>query len=155
MLTSVIGTVILIIGIIISFLQWSTAQQKVALEISDSRFGIYDDLRFAVSDYLMSGQFSVKAREQFIAAQSRARFKFGQEVDDYLTQILNEINTAHLIDRYERPLSETAIDNQVARISRINAFYTEIDKKFIPYMRLDQRMPLWWLSQIRGKWASK
>jgi hypothetical protein len=39
---------------------------------------------------------------------------------------------------------EQDLNEQLERVSLINAFYAELDKMFIPYMRLDQRMPLWW-----------
>jgi hypothetical protein len=37
---------------------------------------------------------------------------------------------------------------------RINAFYKEIDRMFVPYMRLDQRMPLWWRTPLVTKMKS-
>jgi hypothetical protein len=29
-------------------------------------------------------------------------------------------------------------------MDRLDAFYTELDRMFVPYMRIDQKMPLWW-----------
>jgi hypothetical protein len=151
-----ISTVILIVGSLISYFQWRTAQQKVALDILDSRYKIYEDLRTAVSNYLTSAQFSVETQGLFMAAQSRARFHFGKEVEVYLEQVRRDILTTHLFDHFaERPNAN--IDDQVARLDRINAFYAEIDKMFIPYMRLDQRMPLWWwshFSELCKRWTS-
>lgn len=142
-----ISTAILIAGLAIGYFQWRTAQQKVAIDVFENRYKIYDDLRSAVSEYLNSGQFSLESQRLFMMGQSRARFYFGQEVEDYLERVRRDMNTAHLFDRYaQRPNAN--VDEQVARLDRINAFYAEIDKMFIPYMRLDQRMPLWWRTKI-------
>lgn len=144
---SEIGAAILIVGAIVSYLQWRTAQQKVALDIIETRFEIYQDLRTAVSNYLTTAEFTLDDQRHFMAAQSRARFYFGGEVADYLERIRRDINTAHLFDRYAaRPAAN--VDEQIARLDRINSFYSEIDRMFIPYMRLNQRMPLWWWPSI-------
>ena len=132
----------------IAFFQWRTAQQKVVIDVFEERYKIYQQLRTAVSDYLQTLVFQLEARRNFFEAMSRARYYFGAEVDSYLTSILRDINTAHLFDRYaERPSAK--IDDQVDRLNRINAFYTEIDKMFVPYMRIDQKMPLWWWSALK------
>ena len=132
----------------IAFFQWRTAQQKVVIDVFEERYKIYQQLRTAVSDYLQTLVFHLDAQRSFYEAMSRARYYFGAEVDSYLTSILRDINTAHLFDRYaERPSAK--IDDQVDRLNRINAFYTEIDKMFVPYMRIDQKMPLWWWSALK------
>lgn len=55
-------------------------------------------------------------------------------------------------------LPDAKVDEQIARINQVNAFYGEIDRLFVPYMRLDQRMPLWWwipfATKIKGRASS-
>ena len=58
------------------------------------------------------------------------------------------INTAHLFDRLAQRPNQN-IDAQIDRLNRINAFYTEIDRMFVPYMRIDQKMRLWWCSALK------
>ena len=43
-------------------------------------------------------------------------------------------------------LAHWAYGEVLPRYARHNVrrFYREIDRMFVPYMRLDQRMPLWW-----------
>jgi hypothetical protein len=53
----------------------------------------------------------------------------------------------HYFDRFA-DRQAVNVNEQVARLDRIAAFYNEIDKMFIPYMRNDQRMPLWWWSNV-------
>jgi hypothetical protein len=132
----------------IAFFQWRTAQQKVVIDVFEERYKIYQQLRTAVSEYLQTLVFQLEAQRNFFEAMSRARFYFGAEVDTYLKSIQSDINTAQLFDRYaQRP--NPNIDEQIDRLNRLNAFYTEIDRMFVPYMRIDQNMPLWWWSALK------
>jgi hypothetical protein len=142
------GAVIAAATVSIAFFSWRTAQQKVVIDVFEERYKIYQQLRTAVSDYLQTLVFQLDAQRAFFEAMSKARYYFGAEVDTYLTNILRDINTAHLFDRYaQRP--NPNIDAQIDRLNRINAFYTEIDRMFVPYMRIDQKMPLWWWSALK------
>jgi hypothetical protein len=106
-------------------------------------------LRTAVSIYLTSGQFSPETQRLFMLAQSQARFHFGAEVERYLEALRRDIIAGHLFDRFaSRPNAN--VEDQIARLDRINAFYGEFDRMVIPYMRVDQRMPLWWWSNMSG-----
>ena len=142
------GAIIAAATVSIAFFQWRTAQQKVVIDIFEERFKIYQQLRTAVSNYLQTLDFQLEAQRAYFEAMSKARYYFGAEVESYLATILRDINTAHLFDRYaDRPSAN--IDAQVDRLNRINAFYTEIDRMFVPYMRIDQKMPLWWWSVLK------
>lgn len=57
------------------------------------------------------------------------------------------------LDRYRAtlPATKVDVDEQVARLDRLNAFFHEIDRMFVPYMRLDQRTPLWWWTPMVAK----
>ena len=142
-----IGTAILIVGAVISYFQWRTAQQKVALDIFDRRYKIYEDLRSVVTQFLQTLDLSIEMQRLYVDAQNRARFYFGAEVDDYLEKLRIEMLRGHMFDRYPSQIVGN-VNAQVARLDRIMAFYTEIDRMFIPYMRNDQRMPLWWWSNV-------
>jgi hypothetical protein len=132
------------VAVIIAFLQWKTAQTKVALDIHATRYAIYQDLRDAVTIFAREVRFSVEAQQKFMDAQSRARFHFGKEVDRYLDGIRRAMIAGDIFDRYGHGQPDAKVDEQIARLDRINSFYSEIDRMFVPYMRLDQRMPLWW-----------
>jgi hypothetical protein len=138
------------VAVIIAYLQWKTAQTKVVLEIHATRYAIYQDLREAVTMFLQELKFSTEVQRKYLDAQSRARFHFGAEVERYLEQLRREMIHSDVFDRYGPPQGALAaqaqgtMDEQVARLDRLNAFYPEIDRMFVPYMRLDQRMPLWW-----------
>ncbi len=143
----VISTAILIAGLAISYFQWRTAQQKVAIDLFGARHKIYEDLKEIIVQFMRDLNLTDDLHRAYIDAQNRARFYFGAEIEEYLETTRKDIIRGHYVDRFmDRRVVN--VDEQVARLDRINAFYTEIDKKFIPYMRLDQRMPLWWWSTV-------
>jgi hypothetical protein len=140
------------VAVIIAFLQWKTAQTKVALDIHATRYAIYQDLREAVTMFAREVRFSNEAQAKYMDAHSRARFHFGAEVDQYLDKIRGAMIAGDLFDRYGHTGGVLGkVDEQVARLDQINAFYKEIDRMFVPYMRLDQRMPLWWWTALTAK----
>jgi hypothetical protein len=142
-----ITTLLAIAGIAISYFQWRTAQTKIALDIFDRRYKIYEDLRNLVTEFSQNLNFSLDIQRAYLDAQSRARFYFGEDVEDYLEKMRIDLIRGHYFDRFEqRQLLN--VDEQVARLDRINAFYSEIDKLFVPYMRFGQRMPLWWWPRL-------
>jgi hypothetical protein len=132
------------VAVVISYLQWKTAQTKVAIDIHATRYAIYQDLRGAVSDFLKDLNFSIEVQKQYMDAQSRARFHFGAEIEQYLESLRGDMIHGHTFNRYghleKEPALPSIVDTQLERLSRINAFYKEIDRMFVPYMRLDQRM---------------
>jgi hypothetical protein len=74
-----IGTLAAVVAVFIAYLQWKTAQVRVALDIHGTRHAIYQDLREAVREL----NFSNEVQAKYMDAQSRARFHFGSEVEEY------------------------------------------------------------------------
>jgi len=60
-----IGTAILIVGVVISYFQWRTAQQRVALDIFDRRYKIYEDLRGVVTQFLQNLELSIEMQKSY------------------------------------------------------------------------------------------
>ena len=131
-------------AVAVAALQWMTAQTKIALEVHAARFAIYRDLRDVVTHFMQELDFSNELHGKFLEAQSRARFHFGAEVDQYLEGIRSDMIFGHMFARYGSSQPDANRDEEAQRLNRLNAFYVEIDRMFVPYMRLDQRMPLWW-----------
>jgi hypothetical protein len=146
-----IATVVGIVGALIAYFQWRTAQQKVAVDLFEKRYEIYGDLRRIVSEFLTTAEFPDAAQRAFQAAQSLARFYFGAEVDEYLEKARRDLLTGAFFNRYAGSQGSGNLDNHLARMDRIGKFYADLDHMFIPYMRMDQRMPLWWWSRFRRK----
>jgi hypothetical protein len=150
-----IGSLAAAVAVIIAYLQWKTAQTKVALDIHATRYAIYQDLREAVTMFLKDLKFSNEVQEKYMDAQSRARFYFGAEVEQYLERLRRDMIHGHTFDRYGPPQNalpgRAQVNEQVDRLHRVSAFYSDIDRMFVPYMRLDQRMPMWWRTAFTTK----
>jgi hypothetical protein len=155
LITGLAAAVAAIVAIVISFLQWMTAQTKVALDIHASRYAVYMELREAVNLFLRELNFSNDVHAKFLDAQSRARFLFGAEVDQYLEEIRRLMIAGHVFDRYSRGVQQPQerVDQQIERLNQINAFFKDIDAMFVPYMRLEQKMPPWWWTSLASKIA--
>jgi hypothetical protein len=82
-----ITSVAAVAAVAVSALQWMTAQTKLALDIHATRYAIYKDLREAVTLFLQELRFSNEVAIKYIDAQSRARFHFGAEVEQYLEDL--------------------------------------------------------------------
>jgi hypothetical protein len=150
---SVIASVTVTVGLlgaIIAFMQWRTAQQKVVLDILHERFDVYKELIRIVGEFGATAKFPIKLHGEFFDAQRRARFLFGGEVDSYLDDLRRDMVTGEYYDKvaHEQNISQ---EKYIATFERINSAYTEFDRLFIPYMRIDQKMPLWWWSGWRSR----
>ena len=131
-----------LVGVAITLMQWRTAQQKAVLDILEDRFQIYSDLVDIVAEFGGSGRFEVALHKRFLDAQRRARFYFGAEVDEYLERLRLDMHRGGYIDRVGLNPALTE-DQFVATMDRINGAHVELDRMFIPYMRVDQKMPRW------------
>jgi hypothetical protein len=70
------------VAVIIAYLQWKTAQTKVALDIHATRYAIYQDLRDAVTSFLQELNLSNEVQRKYMDAQSRARFSLVQKLNN-------------------------------------------------------------------------
>jgi hypothetical protein len=135
--------VVTIFGATIAYFQWRTAHQKVALDILEKRFTIYNELRTIVAEFQKHADFSLEDQRIYADAQRRARFIFGADVDRYLGSVRSDLMRGHF---FEHQAGQTGSQEheQDARMARLDSFYAKLDRMFVPYMRIDQKMPLWW-----------
>jgi hypothetical protein len=92
-----------VVAVIVAGLQWLTAQTRLALEIHATRYSIYKDLRDVVTGFMQNINFSNELQAKFLDAQSRARFHFGAEVEEYLEKLRLDMIRGHFFDRYGGP----------------------------------------------------
>jgi hypothetical protein len=90
-----------------------------------------------------SAQFSIDLHQRFLKATRRARFYFGPEVDEYLETLRIAMLRGDTRLGFRGGITE---DQFVAALDAVQSSYATLDRMFIPYMRLDQRMPNWWWS---------
>src|SRR5215510_22250 len=81
----------------VALLQWRTAQQKAVLDLFDGRHEIFLSVRSAVDLILRDTQhFDRQGEQDFAAAEVRAYFFFGGDVQEYLEH-LNPTKPAVLV----------------------------------------------------------
>ena len=153
-LLAFVTAVVAVAAVAVAYLQWRTAHQKVALDVMVKRFEIYEKLRELVSNYLRTAAFPMEDHFAFIRAQTEARFYFGEEVTEYLEKARRDLLAGDFFERYGHQ-QNLDFNNQLLRNDRLAAFYKDLDEMFIPYMRIDQRMPLWWLPQFKDRCMSR
>src|ERR1700723_2028312 len=95
-----ISMAVLIAGAAIAYYQARTAQQKVAIELFDERYKIYEDLKDVIVRFLQGINFTNELQQKYMDAQNRARFYFGAEVEDYLEKTRIDIIRGHYVDRF-------------------------------------------------------
>src|ERR1700758_1030273 len=73
----------------VGYFQWRTAQQKAVLDLFDRRHEIFEVVRKAVGQMTSSSHGFDQQREvEFMQTMERAYFFFGDDVQDYLKQVL-------------------------------------------------------------------
>jgi hypothetical protein len=129
---------------LVGFFQWRTAQQKAALDLFDRRHAIYQTIRNAVGQMRSSSTGFDQAREvEFLEAMERAYFFFGNDVEDYLKQLLSDILDVRTADA-ELPASNDpdtrrkVLEKRRAALERIDRFEREGQPLFAKYMRFSQ-----------------
>lgn len=73
-----------ILGFFIAYRQWRTAQEKLALDLFNRRFGIYEAAIGAITKALSRERFTYADLETFNAGTRGAKFLFNDQVDSYL-----------------------------------------------------------------------
>jgi hypothetical protein len=138
---------VLLVGALIAFLQWRTAQQKVVLDLLDRRLETYTALRVVVAEVVASSSAAtLKASFEFLKAIDRAEFLFGPEVVAHLRKIGDAIDTIRitLAEREQsRDLKASLAMEREAR-EAIATFYTTFQRLMTRYLRMDQKLPPKW-----------
>jgi len=122
--TAFIGAIVTFIA----FLQWTTARQKVLLDLFDKRFAVYEELREVIGRHLGQGAASFEDVGRFKRTADRAQFLFGPEVTNFLEERRLDLTHAAYQDRSPpSPVSEDrrqAVEEKlVARLNRLTDFF--------------------------------
>jgi len=64
------------VAVLVAYLQWRTAQTKVALDVYATRYAIYKDLREAVSNFVRELNFSQEIQAQYMDASEPRSLSF-------------------------------------------------------------------------------
>lgn len=132
---------------LVGFLQWRTAQQKAVLDLFDRRHEIYEVVRNSVARMLSSSLGFDQERERaFIMVMERAYFFFGDDVENYLKQLWQDITMVRAADAElegsQAPdLRRQIVERRRVSLERIGEFYKTGQPLFGKYMGFSQKIP--------------
>lgn len=150
-------TIISGLVLIVAFMQWRTAHQKVVLDLFDRRMRVYETTIDAVLGYShrQEGFDSNKALSDLRRSYTEARFLFGDEVaariEDLSDTIFKhrrlerKIDSKHIADDERNELIDQLSDVENS-LERMMLPWTEL---LLPYLKMDQKRvptPSEWLS---------
>jgi hypothetical protein len=143
------------IAALIAYLQWITAHQKIVLELFDKRFDAFQKVVSALTPVYVHASITQEQFFEFVRAMERCRFLFGDEIYEFLAELKKDLSfllafTDEAIDR--SPQRHEFIKKKTAILIRIADFDKIAVPKFMPYMRLDQKMKYFWSSSL-GKYS--
>jgi hypothetical protein len=155
--TAVVGA----LGCFIAWRQWRTAHERVVLDLFDRRFQVAADAQKVVGPVMANGRSDLSDLIKIGQVQARARFLFGDDVNDYLETIrvaLIDVQKAQgLMEDDSSTDRKAAVELKYKRLSEISKFYEAFPPLCEPYMKMDQKMAgklsdrlFGWCSGVRG-----
>ncbi|EMS96970.1 hypothetical protein H009_14638 [Agrobacterium tumefaciens str. Cherry 2E-2-2] len=143
-------TIISGLVLVVAFMQWRTAHQKVLLDLFERRLRVYGSVTEAMEMFSSAGplNISLEARMKLQIAMSEARFLFGDEVLLHIETLIDDMS--QIIAKVRRidsqtvawPTREKLIDEVVNISNRIDGWREPFSKLCYPYMRMDQKRVL-------------
>jgi hypothetical protein len=140
---------------LIGYFQWRTAHQRAALDLFDRRYEIFRVIREAVAQITASSAgFDQKRETKFIQAKERAYFFFGDDVQDYLEELWQDIERIRAVDTELPGISDqqtrrASIETRRSVSNRIAQFHTTGRPLFGRYMRFSEPLPSDLIAKIR------
>lgn len=132
-------TIISGLVLVVAFMQWRTAHQKVMLDLFDRRLAVYSTIRKALSGVNTSGLVTDDTQRLLLEAENQAAFLFGTDIQNYIQELWylcvryrahypkNGNKSADFANVYEDLMTE------------VGNFYQTGTERFAPYMRMDQK----------------
>ena len=141
-LTALLTPTVAVLGSVIAYRQWRTAQNKLKFELFDRRFSVYDASRNFLASIMTSGKAKEEEVFKFLLATREAKWLLNNEVANYLEKELyhKAIDLQTLQDILVGiPVGEERSENvkKQAEIKKwFNAQYEVLDNKFSPFLEL-------------------
>jgi hypothetical protein len=132
---------------LVGLFQWRTAQHKAVLDLFDRRHAIYEVVRKAVGQIVASSPGFDQDREiEFMANIERAYFFFGDDVNDYLKELWEQILNVRTADSELKATQSPEqrrdiLTKRRAAFDRVEEFYKVGQPLFAKYMRFSQTIP--------------
>lgn len=149
-------TIISGLVLVVAFMQWRTAHQKVLLDLFDRRFRVYNDVGNAMDEFFSgsSTETVIAARLALLRPSSQATFLFGPEVSEQIALISQQMGdlTFKIRKKDAADLDYEARNQLISEIveldGRLDSWREPFTRLCNPYLRMDQkivRTPTEWL----------
>jgi hypothetical protein len=141
----------LVLGLMAAYIawrQWRTAQDRLILDLFERRFQVFQELNRAILRGAEKAKLDVQDLVNFNTAAEKARFLFGPEVYNYLTEsrerMINIIRIERsLLNMPDGPQRTDAENKVLAAFSEISEFFERLATLVTPYMRVGQPPQPW------------
>jgi hypothetical protein len=141
-LSALLVPVLAVVGSLIAYRQWRTAQNKLKLDLFDRRFEIYKITRDTLGEVMSSGRAKWEKTVAFLQATASAKWLLDDTVATYLE---NEIYRRLVdLETLQSELEGVGVGPErtanVQRQSEIKKWlmsqFAEVDRRFEPYLKL-------------------
>jgi hypothetical protein len=143
---------------VVAWFQWTTARDKLRLDLFDRRYAVYEVARKFVQQILANGNVTHEQMNEFTWGTRTAKFVFDEDVEDYLLELWNRalhLQAFNLQMNNNRVTGEEQRRATVDKWELMNNWFLEQDKvfddKFKPYLRLKEGPDLKALLRKRSK----
>lgn len=144
-------TIISGLVLVVAFMQWRTAHQKVLLDLFEKRLLVYEKVRSALDAMASPTPKFVEAHTLLVEAYDASVFLFGSDVQRFIDRLwtANQV-FADLSYKKSAGLATPEDDQLHDKLAEeTSSGYIEASRVFAPYMRMDQtrvRTPGEWLA---------
>jgi hypothetical protein len=144
-------------AVAIAWGQWYTARSKLVLDLFDQRMKVYDGACAVIARVMGSATANTQDVLDVARQGDRAKFLFGDDVCRYLASVqkaLAQLQWCQAIisqrggdEQYNKAV---AFQDQLLMGGTINDFYEDFAMLLRPYMRMDHKRPMSWVSRLRA-----
>jgi len=141
----------------IAWAQWYTARSRLILDLFNQRMEVHDGACAVIARVIREGTATAKDVIDVARQNDRAKFLFGDDVCRYLASVqkaLAQLAWCKSIISQRRGDEQynKAVDLEAQLTGSIlNEFYEEFASLLWPYMRMDHKRPMNWLSRLWSK----
>ncbi|EKJ94370.1 hypothetical protein C241_19427 [Bradyrhizobium lupini HPC(L)] len=136
-------TIISGLVLIVAFMQWRTAHQKVLLDLFDRRMNIYDQVTEMQRRAMRLGdQLTGVEIDHIRDVRNRARFLFGDEVSDALKKWHDVLIDLTISADILRAGNGSRLDHNpkiASALRQLLPYRDSLPVLFVPYLKMDQK----------------
>jgi hypothetical protein len=141
-MTALMTPTVAVLAAFVALRQWSTARNKLKLDLFDRRFAVYQAARTLIGHIGTSGGVSEEAIIGFVTATREAKWLLNDDLDKYLNKTM--YNMANLHQATISELNVSAAGEERVRLSARKATQRKLlldqmevlDDKFRPFLQL-------------------